>query len=155
MSSISCVSSIIPMGGNSIRRDIQTCKVISIDRYKLHSASIDVKKIALLVTVGDSKIFINPMDILYAQAHSNYCKIYLKCGNSYLVAKTLKKITEQLPKALFIRCHQSYIVNINHISQISGSSKIEITTNQGNKIIPISRRRKTEVINRLTAIISY
>ena len=99
---------------------------------------LTVKRIA----IHDSKntIIIDNEDLIYCKAESNYTKIFLK-DRSYLISKSLNYFESSLPKALFIRCHKSYIINVNYIMIVKNQNKIVL---KNNIIIPLSRRRKSK-----------
>ncbi len=54
-------------------------------------------------------------DILFIESNNTKCIIHGKNGIKYTVYKQLRKIAEELNDSRFLRCHQSYIVNMNHI----------------------------------------
>ena len=62
--------------------------------------------------------YLDTDDILYLKADNNATEFIMKDGTINNAFKTLKTFESQMPKN-FIRIHQSYIVNINHISRIS------------------------------------
>lgn len=78
----------------------------------------------------DSKIFRIPYnDIIYAEANGNYTRIVTR-QNTYLPGMTFSQFEQQLPRALFIRVHRSFIINKSAISHIEGNrvflNRIEI-----------------------------
>jgi DNA-binding LytR/AlgR family response regulator len=63
-------------------------------------------------------------------------KVAICLPNEQLYASArLSELEEQLPKSRFIRCHQSYLLNIQHIREIRRNEAL--TT--GGLLIPISR----------------
>ncbi len=81
-------------------------------------------------------------DILFLQAESNYTTIHTKEGK-VTVSKTLKSFTERI-NGLFIRVHQSYIVNLMHISSYHLNQKtLDLA---GSYKIPVSRSRHKELL---------
>ncbi len=90
--------------------------------------------------------------ILYCQADGNYTEVYLLDGHRIIVSKNLKMIEQSLPKDLFFRPHQSYLINLHCISRFSTGDDAEIElTNR--KMIPIARSKRklfTEVISSIT-----
>ena len=81
-------------------------------------------------------------DIIRLEADGNYTHIYL-VGDRHLIApKTLGKIYLKLPSDQFIRCHQSHVINVNHIERIN---KFEQVITLDGTAIHISRIRKKEL----------
>lgn len=74
-----------------------------------------VSRIAL--TTGEGLLFVTTSDILYCTADSNYTSVVLKGGKKILVSKVLKDIDEALQGPDFFRIHNSYLINLNHISK--------------------------------------
>ena len=90
-------------------------------------------KIIFNVTTGVE--FVNPTDVCYLQAQSNYCKIVLK-DRSILVSKTLKQCATLFPSS-FLRVHQSYLVNAEMLRSFNRKSGL-LTTDFAHNI-PVSR----------------
>jgi len=86
---------------------------------------------------------INQNSIFYLKAFDNYCYVYT-ASKSYLVPHTLKHMSEQLNKEIFIKTHRSYWVNLNHIDSI-GVNELVLKTEP----IPISASHKNLVISKL------
>ncbi len=85
-------------------------------------------------------------DILYLEADRNYCQVFTKDKN-YLLVNTLKNMEEKLPAQSFQRVHRSYIVNLKEINEFNHNS---ITV--GNKILPLSKELRPELLARLQTI---
>ena len=58
-------------------------------------------------------------DILLVQREQRATVIYTRDGGRYVTGDTLSELEERLDPALFFRCHKSYIVNLNHIEDIT------------------------------------
>lgn len=70
-------------------------------------------------------------DIVFAEALSDYIKIYLP--DRYLITLlTMKKLEESLPSERFIRIHRSHIVQLRHIKTMEGNT---IITSGGQEFI--------------------
>lgn len=65
-----------------------------------------------------SVVFVDLDEILFFQAEGAYTKVFLKDGKFILASKSLKYFENTLIENIeFYRCHKSYIVNINYISE--------------------------------------
>ncbi len=79
-----------------------------------------------------------PNDIIYAESEGNYTTIYSLSKKPLVITKNLKKIREEyLKQPHFFKSHQSFLINLNHISYYSN---YEITLINEVKV-PLSRRR--------------
>jgi len=72
-------------------------------------------------------------EIYFIESVGNYVKIHTT-NNIIMAYLTLKSIEEQLPDNLFIKIHQSYIINISHLKTIERN-----IASVANSSLPISR----------------
>ena len=87
--------------------------------------------------------------ILYCESSGNYTRIVLQ-DDQRLVSKTLKYIEDRLPPQLFLRIHNSYLVNIDHVAgYIRGEGGEVVMTNK--KHLPVARTRKENLLERLNS----
>ena len=63
--------------------------------------------------------FINMLDIVLVQREDRATVIYTKEGGRYVTSDSLSETEARLDPAVFFRCHKSYIINLNHISNIT------------------------------------
>lgn len=87
---------------------------------------------------------INLKDILYVEAMLNYVTIYT-LTQQHITYSSLKKIEEMLPKEQFMRIHKSYIVAIDKVASVKDN-----TAAIQEKLLPVSRSNKNELLKRLT-----
>ena len=57
-------------------------------------------------------------EILYIESSNSKCILHTESGGAYTVYKTLNTIEKELGDRRFLRCHQSFLVNMDHIKQI-------------------------------------
>lgn len=91
----------------------------------------------------DRKRILDFDKILYFQAltANHMANVYLTTGEKYEISLALTSFSGLLEKTLnndFVRCHQSYIINMNHITYYSAQQ----VTLRNNVHIPISRHYK-------------
>lgn len=95
----------------------------------------------LFIKVKERLIRLMFTDILYLKADDYYCRVYTEDRN-YLATKTLKKVSAQLPAdAPFFRCHRSYVINLNRITEIG-----ETYVFFGKHKVPLSRSKRAEIL---------
>ena len=95
----------------------------------------------IAVPTSNGMIFIRIDEISVCIAEGNYTKIHYGQTGSLLISRTLKAVEHALPADLFIRAHQSYLVNINMIQSITHET---LTIDTGVKI-PLARNRRITV----------
>ncbi|MEQ1675590.1 MAG: LytTR family DNA-binding domain-containing protein [Chitinophagaceae bacterium] len=97
----------------------------------------------IALTTGDGMIFVPTQDILYCQAESNYTNVVLAGGKKIMVSKVLKDIDEALAGPDFFRIHNSFLVNLNHISKFVRGDGGYVIMEDGTTV-SISRSRRQE-----------
>lgn len=115
-----------------------------IDLKRNSSQKEPAQKTESLLLHADHKIYrVDPDDILYIEGLKEYVSYYTK-ERRIIVLQSLKSIEERLPRDKFIRVHRSYIVPVNKIKSLDGN-QVQI----GDKLIPIGRSYKDDVMNRV------
>lgn len=97
------------------------------------------KLLALRNTEGT--FIVNTYEILRCESENNATTFFLVDGCRIKVNRTLKEFDEMLRECGFIRCHQSHLVNQQHIEKISRFPSLSITMNNGD-VIPVSFRKR-------------
>ena len=85
-------------------------------------------------------------DIVYCEGDKGYTTFFLNSEPGVLVSKVLKEYETLLSPAHFIRCHQSYLVNMNYVTRYFKEGYLQLKT--GVKI-PVSARKKDDVLRYL------
>lgn len=65
-------------------------------------------------------------EILYVESSNSKCILHCREDGSLILYKRLDEIEEELNDPRFLRCHQSYLVNMDHIRQ--ADRQFELTT---------------------------
>lgn len=89
---------------------------------------------------------LNKDDIMYCESEGNYTTIHTKDNTPIMVSKNLKKVEDQLPPDCFIRCHQSFIVNKEHVRKFNSRGYLLL---KNDIKIPVSVRRREETLSRI------
>jgi len=133
----------------AVEKAIQSDKNKSIEELiKVSSDFFNGSKIKRIVLkTADAHHIINEDDLMYCKSEGNYTLFVTKDKEELLISKTLKKTEELLSDTIFIKCHQSYIVNKFYISKLLSDGYLIL--NNGTKI-PVSGRRKDYVLNKLS-----
>ena len=134
-------------------------KPFSLDRFiqaiNKATAYLDLKRKAIegngasfdqefVLLHADHKIYkVKLNEIEYIEGLKEYVSYYTR-EKRIIVLQSLKSIEESLPPDKFIRIHRSYIVPIDKIKSLDGN-QVQI----GNKLIPIGRSYKDEVMKKL------
>jgi hypothetical protein len=96
-------------------------------------------KLVVTIKTQDGWIPVPFSQVIYLEA--NYKKTYVKANNHTGIHKySLQEFEFQLPKDYFIRCHRSFIVNVNHIKEIfpDTHSTFVLSMDNGDRV-PVSQ----------------
>lgn len=85
-------------------------------------------------------------DILYCKSEGNYTTFYRQNAEKILVSKPIKKVLELLSEDIFVRCHQSYLVNKKHVVRYNKQGVLVMSSQDK---VPVSSRRKDYVIEKI------
>ena len=103
-----------------------------------NSQSQTIKKIH--INCDGKIVYLEPNEILYCEGDGNYCSIFLENGQKLFMTQILKTVEEKLPKEIFYRVHNSYVINLNKVREYQKTEAYVILTN--GKQIPVSRSKK-------------
>ena len=119
--------------------DFQTISEVLNKYIKLREPE---KPIVLPTKSGEVILYMK--DIYYIEMLNRVIYVYVD-GAVYECSMTLKKILEYLKDKQFIRCHKSYIVNLQHVSKVSRARTIL----KNNHAVPVGRVYYSELMEAL------
>lgn len=83
-------------------------------------------------------------DILYIEVRMKKLYFYLP-QTTYSIKGRMEDMEQQLQGYLFVRCHQSYLVNLRHIQRLERAVvHLSKPTQEGTTEVPISRQRQAD-----------
>jgi len=97
----------------------------------------------IVIPNGSRQIVIPISQLVCMEGSGNYAYIYTSDGKRYLVSKTLKSYADILDKAVFVRVHKSWIINLKFLQDYCEDDRSLRLL--GGREIAISRRRVREV----------
>ena len=103
------------------------------------------KLFTVLTDLKSEQFSIGEKDFYFAKAVGNYVEIFSTMENKLeksMYRVSLSSIEEQLKESTkLIRCHRSYIVNLNKVTNISGNAQgLRLTLNKESDFVPVSRK---------------
>ena len=101
----------------------------------------------LALSTNKGVFFADPAEIIRCEGDDNYSHFYFVNEKPLVVSRTLKEYDEILQDHGFIRIHKSHLVNVKYVSQIDRSVSVWL---RNGTILPVSRRRKNEVLQELS-----
>ncbi len=109
---------------------------------QLVSKKKNFTRIALPTTEGLQ--FLKVDDIIYLEASVNYTHIFLG-ERKYTASRTMKDFEELLPTSLFLRIHNSYIVNKNFVEKYIRGEGGQVVLSNGT-VLDVAKRKKAEFL---------
>lgn len=103
------------------------------------------------VPTTDGLVFIKLNEIIRIEAWGVYCTVYLESSLKINVTKPMGFIEDLLDKNSFLRVHNSHVVNFNKIKKYVKEDGGKIFMDDSSEV-PISRRRKDLLLNKLNII---
>lgn len=111
--------------------------------------SVPVTKVSskkISINVDGKIVYLTPDEILFCESDGNYTTIYLSTGKNLVVTQKLKQIEEKLTDDFF-RVHNSYVINLEKVSEYLKNDGYVILTNKIK--IPVSRQKKALLLEKL------
>lgn len=96
------------------------------------------------------KIMINLSELLYIEARDKALFVITRSKEKYKFYGQMKHIEAQLATFNFIRCHRSYLINIQYLKEVNQRNNcgevVLMFSDQSTISIPISVRKKRDII---------
>jgi DNA-binding LytR/AlgR family response regulator len=94
---------------------------------------------------NDIALQVDASDVIFIQSDGNYVEInYINQDKlqKKLIRNRIKAIEEQLPQAIFFRCHNRYMVNTKRITNVTGNARgLYLNLENTKAVIPVSRSK--------------
>jgi DNA-binding LytR/AlgR family response regulator len=142
----------------SLREAIRTnqeLQKIQVLKREAKEAIKTASQITLYSDTSESLTF-NLPDLLFIEADDNYSTVMWKESGTLqkkLLRVNLKNLESQLDNSFTLRCHRSYIVNVNAISAISGNTNgYKLKINGSDFSIPVSRPKGKEIMEKISQL---
>lgn len=97
---------------------------------------------------SDGFEFVDTDNIIYCQGDNNYTHVHRAGTSKMLISRTLKSVEELLVPFGFVRVHNSYLVNPNHIVRFVRNDGSYLVMNNDARI-PIARSRRSDFLKDL------
>jgi len=122
------------------------CKAIDKTiRYFSHKEAANTGDEEIFIKKGSSLVKLKLKEIIYIEALENY--VTLTTGDDrFTIHFTMKAIENQLPSAIFIRVHRSYIINKSMIQAIKENS-LDLMVGDTMKSIPVGKSFRDALLN--------
>ncbi len=103
----------------------------------------------LAIPTFDGLILLDLQDIIRLEAEGSYTRFFSGKGQ-YLVSKSLKEYDDLLAENDFIRVHHGHLINLYFVNRYVKSDGGYLIMKDGSNV-PVSARKKAEVLDRLSS----
>lgn len=130
-------------------------------QHDLHASAPAHKDVPKMINLHDNngtlRLSINTDALYYLESEDNYIKVYYKHKErilSYMLRSRTRSVEESLKDTSMVRCHRSYIVNINKIQLMEEDKRMHYITLNDKSIgrIPVSKSYYDKVVASLNAL---
>ena len=104
----------------------------------------------VMLPLSGKTLFVNAEEIIYCKSDGNYSELFFKDNKKEIVSKKIKDVEVLIDSTDFFRVHNSYLVNINYITEFIKSDGQYLVLENGDSI-PVSRSRKSALIELLSS----
>ena len=105
-----------------------------------------VKNKRVILKTTETVYAIYEDDIIYCRSDGNYTTFYTQQMEKIVISKPLKQVEEILTEDVFVRCHQSYIVNKKHVLKYNKNGVLIVHMDFK---VPVSSRRKDYTLKKI------
>ncbi|SEQ94386.1 LytR/AlgR family response regulator transcription factor [Neolewinella agarilytica] len=132
-----------PIEPGDLRQAIARVK----DRTKQEGSEFTDKYKSIRITTGGVTRMIPFESIIFLKGSGNYSTFFLDTGEELFLSRGLSYYEQKLLKEGFFRVHQSYLVNLKHVSGVSHKDTLIMLTSGDS--VSLSRRKKREFLKQI------
>ncbi len=128
------------------------------EQHPLKAAAVSQTPTLSLTDEQEKEVLeLTASNLLYLKGADNYVEIYQHNNGEIkrdILRNTLKSMETQLDLPQIVRCHRSYLVNLQHVNQVSGNAQgYHLHLEDLETTVPVSRSRSKEVLQLLDKFI--
>ncbi|RYF45491.1 MAG: LytTR family transcriptional regulator, partial [Cytophagaceae bacterium] len=115
------------------------------DQIAIGSAPPKSSQVVLTAENEKDTIQLNRDDLLAIESSDNYCTVFYQKNGTLakeLIRSSLSRLENQLgAETPFVRCHRSYIVNLDEVNRVSGNAQgYKLHLLNGQLMVPVARK---------------
>lgn len=109
--------------------------------------------LVLIAENGKDKLELDVRQLLFIESADNYSSIvFMENENvkKILLRSSLKRIEEQIDVSTILRCHRTFIVNLQNVTRVSGNSQgYRLHFDHQDTAVPVSRTLGKDILEKL------
>lgn len=84
----------------------------------MHRVLSDIVENTYAIKNRSQVLHIPREEIMYVESHNSQCILHQAGQKTYTLYKKLGEIEQELTAPCFLRCHQSFLVNMNYVKAV-------------------------------------
>jgi hypothetical protein len=116
----------------------------------------DKSTVTLVADNEKDIVTLDAEDLLFIESSDNYCTVtHLKNKQVVkpLLRSSLSRLEKQITQPHIVRCHRSYVVNLNQVERVTGNAQgYKLHLLSGQFVVPVARQYNETLIAELKAL---
>lgn len=142
---------------SNTQHELRAAAMVQSKRQPQQSQETTPRMINLYDNNGMLRLTLNIDSLYYLESEDNYIKVYYKHNDkivSYMLRCRTRSVEESLAGTCMVRCHRSFIVNINKISVMEDDRRMHYLSLDDDSIrrIPVSKSYYESLVAKLNTI---
>lgn len=142
---------------NNTQHELRAAAMVQSKAQPQQSQETTPRMINLYDNNGTLRLTLNIDSLYYLESEDNYIKVYYKHNDkivSYMLRCRTRSVEESLAGTCMVRCHRSFIVNINKISVMEDDRRMHYLSLDDDSIrrIPVSKSYYESLVAKLNTI---
>lgn len=142
---------------NNTQHELRAAAMVQSKTQPQQSQDATPRMINLYDNNGTLRLTLNIDSLYYLESEDNYIKVYYKHNDkivSYMLRCRTRSVEESLAGTCMVRCHRSFIVNINKISVMEDDRRMHYLSLDDDSIrrIPVSKSYYESLVAKLNTI---
>ena len=142
---------------NNTQHELRAAAMVQSKRQPQQPQETTPRMINLYDNNGTLRLTLNIDSLYYLESEDNYIKVYYKHNDkivSYMLRCRTRSVEESLAGTCMVRCHRSFIVNINKISVMEDDRRMHYLSLDDDSIrrIPVSKSYYESLVAKLNTI---
>lgn len=142
---------------SNTQHELRAAAMVQSKRQPQQSQDATPRMINLYDNNGTLRLTLNIDSLYYLESEDNYIKVYYKHNDkivSYMLRCRTRSVEESLAGTCMVRCHRSFIVNINKISVMEDDRRMHYLSLDDDSIrrIPVSKSYYESLVAKLNTI---
>ena len=142
---------------NNTQHELRAAAMVQSKAQPQQSQETTPRMINLYDNNGTLRLTLNIDSLYYLESEDNYIKVYYKHNDkivSYMLRCRTRSVEESLAGTCMVRCHRSFIVNINKISVMEDDRRMHYLSLDDDSIrrIPVSKSYYESLVAKLNTM---